>query len=131
MGQSTYKPLHHKHKAKEFNPIRDRSQELYGSYHWKNYRARFIRINNECYACGSPASEVDHLRPHRGDMGLFKQLDNHIPLCAPCHSTVTAKFDRYWKPNGSLEPKIKWLHERRMPTEKWTPKKIKVLGSYD
>lgn len=87
-------------------------------------------MNRECYACGSPATVVDHLIPHQGSNELFRKLDNHIPLCVYCHNTVTTKFDRYAKFGVLNQEKVKWLNAKRFPTEKWSPKKIKVLSYY-
>jgi len=97
---------------------------------WRNYAAKFLAINKECYACGKPATVVDHLKPHKGDEFLFKKTDNHIPLCTSCHNTVTSKFDRYYRQGDSIENKIKWLSRLRGVTDGWFPKKVKVLPSY-
>ena len=35
------------------------------------------------------AKEVDHITPHRGDEGLFSDLDNLQGLCKSCHSKKT------------------------------------------
>ncbi|WP_085981300.1 MULTISPECIES: HNH endonuclease signature motif containing protein [unclassified Paenibacillus] len=40
-----------------------------------------------------PATVVDHITPHKGDMGLFWDQGNWQPLCATCHSIKTAKED--------------------------------------
>lgn len=37
------------------------------------------------------ASVVDHVTPHRGDMGLFADPNNLQSLCKPCHDRKTAK----------------------------------------
>lgn len=36
------------------------------------------------------ATDVDHIRPHRGDMALFGDPDNLESLCHGCHSAKTA-----------------------------------------
>jgi 5-methylcytosine-specific restriction protein A len=38
-----------------------------------------------------PATETDHIIPHKGDMALFWAIDTNVQgLCKPCHSTKTA-----------------------------------------
>lgn len=102
-----------------------------GDDSWRNYCARFLAVNSQCYACGQKATVVDHLLPHKGDDFLFKKLDNHIPLCDKDHNFVSAKFDRKYIIGSSNYMKIGWLNSRRMPTDTWTPKPVKVLASYD
>jgi len=36
-----------------------------------------------------PATDVDHVQPHEGDLMRFWQWDNLQPLCATCHSRKT------------------------------------------
>lgn len=132
MGLKTFKPRHRNSSlSKEFNPLRQKSQALYMSDAWRRYCDKFLEINPECYACGAPAREVDHLIPHKTDIDLFWKLDNHIPLCKSCHSTVTMKFDVRHRGQGVNPEKIKWLNSRRFPTDSWTPKRVKVLSSKD
>lgn len=47
----------------------------------------------ECRAQGvdRPGVEVDHIKPHRGDMTLFLDPDNLQTLCKMHHSMKTAK----------------------------------------
>lgn len=128
MGQSSFRPPHRKHSAKSFNG-RKHIDEMYDK-DWERYRARFLKVNRECYACGSLAIVVDHLVPHKGDPVLFTKLDNHIPLCTTCHNFVTTKFDRYHRPGTSIEPKILWLNSRRIAHAEWTPRRVFVLPNY-
>lgn len=127
MGQSSFKP---KREAvgRSFNG-RAKIDAMYDG-DWEKYRARFLKVNYQCYACGSRASVVDHLIPHQGNHELFRKLDNHIPLCVRCHNTVTSQFDRNAKSGVLNLDKVKWLNMRRFPTEKWHPRKVKVLAYY-
>lgn len=113
-------------KAFKFNPTLDRDR-MY-DHEWEKYRTRFLSINSTCYACGTKASVVDHLIPHKGDETLFKKLDNHIPLCKRCHDTVTAYFDKNYVKNSSIEPKLKWLQKTRI--DYCITSRVKVLPSY-
>ena len=65
---------------------------------WRDARAQYLREYPLCLHCMqknliTPATEVDHIVPHKGDMGLFWNRKNWQPLCKPCHSTKTAKED--------------------------------------
>ena len=95
---------------------------------WKEYRARFIEVNPRCYACGNKATVVDHLRPHKGDEKLFKQLDNHIPLCEICHNRVTAMYDKKFVVGSSIDSKIKWMQLQRQ--SRGLTFRVKVLPYY-
>lgn len=107
-----------------FNPRRNRDR-LYGA-EWNKYRATFLKVNPRCYACGDKATVVDHLKAHKGDVKLFKQVDNHIPLCKFDHDTITAKFDRIEPPN--LDGKLRYLADRRVQTA--TDITVKVLPRF-
>ena len=94
---------------------------------WQIYRYRFLHYNKRCYACGSEEKlHVDHLLPHKGDVDLFKKLNNHIPLCDRCHGQVTTLFDRFKIPRQ--EEKLKWLHDKR--AECGVVSSVKVLTRY-
>ncbi|WP_269448179.1 HNH endonuclease [Lentibacillus sp. JNUCC-1] len=56
----------------------------------------FLRRNPLCVHCTDsgmtvPATEVDHIVPHRGDRDLFWDPNNHQGLCKSCHSKKTRK----------------------------------------
>jgi 5-methylcytosine-specific restriction endonuclease McrA len=129
LGQRNFKPRHKTSGGKEFNN-KAHWRAMYDSAAWRSYRLRFLAENPECYACGKPATQVDHLIPHKGDVRLFEKVDNHLPLCESCHSIVTKKFDKFYVAGHSIEPKIKWLNKGRIPTDEWTPRKVRVLPSY-
>jgi hypothetical protein len=101
-----------------------------GNDDWRKYRERFLAENPECYACGEKATVVDHIIPFKGDRFLFEKLDNHLPLCEKDHNFVSMKFDFNYVPGDPVTKKIEWLNSRRYPTDKWTPKKVKVLPYY-
>ena len=65
----------------------------YGSQ-WRIARARFLRCHPLCAECMkqgkfTPATVVDHIIPHRGDMKLFWDERNWQPLCESCHNHKT------------------------------------------
>lgn len=70
------------------------SSGTYG-HKWRLVRAAHLAESPLCVACLAkgatvPATEVDHITPHRGDMTLFWDVDNWQSLCKPCHSKKTA-----------------------------------------
>lgn len=110
---------------------REKIARMYDSA-WEKYRKRFLEINSRCYCCGNVATVVDHLVPHKGDEKLFKQLDNHIPLCEKHHNTVTALFDRRYIVGDSIRSKLEWMASQRIvndPENKFG--RVRVLPSYD
>lgn len=63
---------------------------------WRRYRINFLKEHPWCVECEKqgvrrPATEVDHIIPHRGDRQLFWNKKNHQALCKNCHSRKTAK----------------------------------------
>lgn len=65
---------------------------------WQKYRKWFLNHNPLCIECRkegrlTPATVVDHIIPHKGDMELFWDTNNHQSLCKRCHDRKTAKED--------------------------------------
>jgi 5-methylcytosine-specific restriction protein A len=55
-------------------------------------------MNPLCVLCKAdgrltPATVVDHKTPHKGNKGLFYDVDNFQALCKQCHDSKTAKED--------------------------------------
>src|ERR1039458_417170 len=73
----------------------------YAKAAWKNgFRKVALQKNPVCCLCQrNPATVVDHIVPFINAEGyvswaLFSDPMNHRALCAPCHSRLTAEFDR-------------------------------------
>lgn len=67
-------------------------------YRWQKYRRIFLRANPLCKMCldegkVTPATVVDHINPHRGDMALFWDASNHQALCMHHHSGAKQRID--------------------------------------
>jgi 5-methylcytosine-specific restriction enzyme A len=91
----------------EKHKIQDRRQidERRGSAHargytaqWRKYRLMYLQEHPLCVSCNAhgtikTASEIDHIRPHKGDMKLFWDPLNHQGLCKSCHSAKTSRED--------------------------------------
>ena len=59
---------------------------------WEHARKGFLAKHPLCVMCQedgriTPATVVDHIVPHRGDMALFWDVSNWAPLCASHHSS--------------------------------------------
>ncbi|RTL05268.1 HNH endonuclease [Candidatus Dependentiae bacterium] len=122
-NHAKFKPR--KSGAKQFNPHK-KSDLMYSSKEWVEYRKIFLEINPLCYSCGISATAVDHVVPHKGNVALFEKLDNHIPLCTRCHNTCTALFDRHAIPK--TQEKLVWLQKNRELKD--VRIRIKVLSKY-
>ena len=62
---------------------------------WRSARVAFLALQPLCVACQAkgyitPATDVDHIEPHRGDYERFWDHTNWQPLCHACHSSKTA-----------------------------------------
>lgn len=65
---------------------------------WRKVRAAYLAANPVCVVCERrgrvvPATEVDHIKAHRGNDTLFWDELNWQALCKPCHSEKTVKED--------------------------------------
>lgn len=56
---------------------------------WNTARKGYLIQNPICVMCGRPATEVDHIIPHKGDYKLFWDVTNWQSLCHECHSQKT------------------------------------------
>jgi 5-methylcytosine-specific restriction enzyme A len=67
---------------------------------WQRAREGFLRKHPLCRACldlgrTEPATDVDHITPHRGDKVRFWDRANWQALCHRCHSAKTARESRF------------------------------------
>jgi 5-methylcytosine-specific restriction protein A len=63
---------------------------------WREARLVHLAEHPLCLECLTaalivPATEVDHIVPHKGDMATFWDRKNLQSLCIACHSAKTAK----------------------------------------
>lgn len=83
------KPGRRSDQAKEWH-------KLYSLDIWKkNLRPAQLLREPFCRECARHgyrvrATDVDHIKPHCGDMALFSDPDNLESLCHACHSAKTA-----------------------------------------
>lgn len=65
---------------------------------WDKARLIFLASHRLCAVCEregrlTPATVVDHIRPHQGNFDLFWNQANWQALCAHCHAVKTAAED--------------------------------------
>lgn len=56
------------------------------TFEWRKARKAWIIRHPLCAICGAPATDVDHIIPHRGNRELFWDTGNWQSLCHECHS---------------------------------------------
>ena len=72
---------------------------LYDTQQWRKARAAYLRLHPLCVMCRRDgrtvlASVVDHIRPHRGDVGLFFDQRNWQPLCKTHHDSTKQRIEK-------------------------------------
>lgn len=78
-------------------PARRERQDLY-DWQWRKYSRRRLSEHPYCIRCHAAgkiraAVVTDHIRPHRGDVVLFRDPNNHQSLCKHCHDRKTRLED--------------------------------------
>ena len=92
-----HRPVGWRDKAerdRDYAQRRDRvALALYRSAAWREARREFLAAHPACACCGTPATVVDHVDPHRGDPLIFWDSSRWQSLCASCHGRKTAARD--------------------------------------
>lgn len=79
-------------------------RRLYKTARWQKLRAHQLAAEPLCRFCAdagrlTPASVVDHIEPHRGDLDLFFRVSNLQSLCDAepwrCHSKIKQIEERH------------------------------------
>ena len=103
-------------------------RQWYRTDRWQRLRRRVLSEQPLCAMrekrerCRLVATEVDHIKPHRGDRRLFFDRANLQPMCRSCHAQKTARevlgkgpgADEHGMP---LDPDHHW-NEARSPLER-------------
>jgi 5-methylcytosine-specific restriction protein A len=66
-------------------------RKMYATSKWKASRVAYLAKYPVCRSCGRLAEVVDHIKPHRGDVKLFWDINNWQPLCKVCHDKKTGR----------------------------------------
>ena len=109
----------------------------YGLSVWRKLRHMTLMRDPVCMMCQhAPATEADHIKPHRGDWNLFTDLNNTQGLCRACHSKKTAEedggFGRAPKPNVGPKPVPTGEPGRQFVASSVKPSKLdEALGTHD
>lgn len=87
------------------HPVRENREHAssrgYGKA-WQKARKAYLEAHPLCVECLKAgryvkATDVDHIRPHRGDQSLFWDRSNWQALCHSCHSKKTNREDHFPK----------------------------------
>lgn len=86
------------HRTSQF---RKTKQALYGR-RWRKARANYLTANPLCVFCQqggriTPATELDHIQKHNGDLTLFWDERNWQGLCADHHRSTKSRMERSGK----------------------------------
>lgn len=100
LTEGSYCPAHQ--RESEYNRSSKPYKKLYNSSRWQRLRRYALNKQPLCVECLkakriTPATVVDHIKPHKGDEKLFYDIGNLQPLCKSCHDRKTAKEDGRWK----------------------------------
>ncbi len=77
-----------------FDQTRPTARERGYDTKWDKARAAYLAKHPTCAKCGEPATVVDHIVPHKGDMKRFWDRRNWQPLCTTCHSSTKQREER-------------------------------------
>lgn len=82
--------------AAQRTPHAAAARALYADRRWKAAAKTFIKRNCLCVDClelgvVEDATDVDHIKPHKGDRKVFWDRSNWQALCHRCHSRKTAR----------------------------------------
>jgi 5-methylcytosine-specific restriction protein A len=91
-----YCDIHRKKITRQYEQQRGTATERGYDYRWYRESRLYLRNNPLCAEClkenrVTPAEVVDHIKPHRGDLQLFWDVDNWQSLCVAHHNIKTAK----------------------------------------
>ena len=81
---------------KQYDGNRPEWHDLYNDDRYRKARVRFLKQNPLCVDCEKrgqliPATRLDHIRDHKGDLVLFWDENNWQGLCERDHNSKTAR----------------------------------------
>ncbi|MCB5173657.1 HNH endonuclease [Microvirga lenta] len=94
------KPLEHEAGNRDSDRRRGSARERGYNTRWDKARKIYLQHNPLCVMCQkegrvTPATVVDHIKPHKGDTALFWDIeDNWQSLCAPHHNRDKQREER-------------------------------------
>jgi len=95
-GEGSYCEKHRKARQAYQDDKRPSAGRRGYNYQWQKERLLFLAEHPLCADClkekrTTPATEVDHLIPHRGDAQVFWDVSNWQALCKQHHNSKTAR----------------------------------------
>lgn len=87
----------HQSYAKQISYVKDKDIHNMYSHKWQKVSKAFLAKHPWCAEClrqdetWTPATVVDHIKPHRGNQSLFWDRNNWQPLCKHHHDQKTAR----------------------------------------
>jgi 5-methylcytosine-specific restriction protein A len=102
-GPSTFSPFGDRGQSYE-EQRGGASKRLY-DYWWQKERKTFLEANPLCVMCRdegivTAACIVDHIKPHRGDIKLFRDRSNWQALCKDHHDSTKQRQERRGRGRG-------------------------------
>jgi 5-methylcytosine-specific restriction protein A len=92
--------LEQKARNREYDQRRGSARERGYDSRWDKARKTYLAHNPLCVMCKregrvTPATVVDHIKPHKGDKALFWDSENNWQsLCAPHHNRDKQREER-------------------------------------
>ena len=95
-----------KAQKKQYDKQRGSSAKRGYGRKWQNYRKTYLAKHPLCVRCKehgriTPATVVDHIKAHKGDMKLFWDPANHQATCSHCNTVKAVLYE------GALGKKMK------------------------
>ena len=94
LTRDSYCPEHK--RVKQYQQYKDRPAHhaLYNTTRWRRVRLLYLSGNPLCVKCKqdgviTPATVVDHVIDHKGDLMIFWDVTNWQSLCERCHNKKT------------------------------------------
>lgn len=99
-------------QSKAHDEHRGSARERGYTTRWDKARKHYLMIHPLCACCQAqgmvhPATVVDHVEPHKGDMVKFWNSSNWQPLCEWCDKNIKRAVENAWL-NGKVD--ISLLH---------------------
>jgi len=93
-----YCEQHTRQKAKQYDKERGTAAQRGYDAKWRRYRIQYLAQHPYCVKCLKEgkfvfATVIDHIIPHKGDIKLFWDGNNHQALCKSCHDAKTVRED--------------------------------------
>ena len=88
-------------QAKAHDDHRGSARERGYTNRWDKARKHYLLVHPLCVCCEAqgmvhPASVVDHIEPHKGDMVKFWDSANWQGLCAWCDKNIKRSIENDW-----------------------------------